>query len=184
MRHQRAVLCTAHGSAGWHPLPSIGSFQGMAISSLCSPLLYLRPEPLHHPLPVLIRNFSIPGNSKRRFDTIIDSTIWFTSELVHLLDILLYCALVVSCQHLRTQTLQYFRDKVGHFLETLQSQFNAPAPSFDIMLPVDPYHHLSVIVAPSVQTCIISRWNRFDNLLSRNEASRRACYFGRLRPGV
>jgi hypothetical protein len=39
MRPQRTSLRTAHGSSEWHPLPSIASFQGMAISSLFSPLL-------------------------------------------------------------------------------------------------------------------------------------------------
>src|SRR5437660_5963561 len=52
------------------------------------------------------------------------------------------------------------------------------------MLPVDPCHHLSVILTPYLQTSIISRWNRFDDLLGRNESSRWVCHFGGLRPGV
>src|SRR5260370_85724 len=85
----------------------------MAISSLFSLWLYLCPEPLHHTRPVLVRNISVLGNPKRCFETLIKSTIWFPSQLVHLLDILLYCALVVRGQSLRPQTLQSFRVQVG-----------------------------------------------------------------------
>src|SRR5260221_10076554 len=34
------------------------------------------------------------------------------------------------------------------------------------------------------QICIVSRWQRFADLLGRNDASRRGYRFGRLRPGV
>ncbi len=136
MRHQRASPATVHGSPEWHPLPSIGSFQGEQYRHLGF---------LYHSRPVLIRYISIFGYPKRCLETLIKSTTGFTSKLVHLLDILLYCALVVRCQRVRAQALQYFRDQVGHFFQAFQPGFDASTPGLDIMLPVNPEYHLETI---------------------------------------
>src|SRR5215470_14648249 len=69
--------------------PSLGR------ASLLLPRLNLSPEPLHHSRPVLVRYISIPGNPERRLEAFIHRPVWFPTQLMHVLDILLYCALVV-----------------------------------------------------------------------------------------